>query len=394
MAAAADILLGKTSPRPSEDREFDLLLSCCADQHKPHDLSTVLKSPLNWERVLELAQHHRVFPALFTALQNHRVLPPAVQRVFAKNFQQHALKTLRFSAELKSILGKFAEHGIEVLAHKGLVLAQHLFGDPAMRQFGDLDFLMRPADVVRARVALQDLGYRPKLHLSPRQEKAYLHAGYEYVFGPAADPSLVEIQWRVVPRFYSVELDMEALFSRSREITFEGQMVRTLGKEDLMLVLCVHAAKHEWNQLGMIRDIAKLASFDLDWHLIEVEMRRLGILRIGLISLLLARNLLGFRIPHFKYDQAELSTSEKFANCFEQRLRCNLEESPESLRYFRGMIELRERWRDRVRFGWRLASTPNVGEWKSFDIPDSLFWLYRGARAGRLVGRLMRSSKN
>ena len=388
MAAAAEILLGKTNLRPSEDLEFDLLLSCCADQFKPHDLSAVLKSPLNWERILELAQHHRVFPALFSALQNHRVLPPAVQRVLTKNFQQHALKTLRFSAELKSILGKFAEHGIEVLAHKGPVLAQYLFGDPAMRQFGDLDFLIRPADVVRARVALEDLGYRPKLHVSERQEKAYLHAGYEYVFGAAADPSLVEIQWRVVPRFYSVELDMEGIFSRSREIMFEGQTVRTIAKEDLMLVLCVHAAKHEWNLLGMIRDIAKLASFDHDWHLIEGEMSRLGIRRIGLISLLLARNLLGFRMPHFRYDPAELSTSEKFASCFAQKLRCNLEESAESLRYFRGMIELRERWRDRVRFGWRLASTPNVGEWQSVKIPDSVFPLYRLVRGARLLRRV------
>jgi hypothetical protein len=70
-----------------------------------------------------------------------------------------------------------------------------------------------------------------------------------------------------VPRFYSIDFDMKALFSRSIECDLDGLRLRCVGGEDLMLVLCVHAAKHEWAQLGMLRDIAALALLDLDWGL-------------------------------------------------------------------------------------------------------------------------------
>jgi Uncharacterised nucleotidyltransferase len=68
---------------------------------------------------------------------------------------------------------------------------------------------------------------------------------------------------------------MEPLFQRSVEYEFEGMRARTLCNEDLMLVLCVHAAKHEWFQLGMVRDIAALARLELDWQWTMFEAGRL-----------------------------------------------------------------------------------------------------------------------
>src|SRR5207244_5452159 len=186
----------------------------------------------------------------------------------------------------------FADREIQALAHKGLVLAHLLYGDAAMRQFGDLDFLVRASDIARAQAALRELGYEPRLclQLSPRQEKAYLRSGYEYVFGLNAEKNLVELQWQILPRFYSVEFDFDELFQRSVEVEVQGARFRTLASEDLMLVLCVHAAKHEWAQLGMIRDIATLARFELDGRGREAEATRLGILRILGTSILLARH--------------------------------------------------------------------------------------------------------
>src|SRR5438270_6063646 len=134
-----------------------------------------------------------------------------------------------------------------------------------MRDFGDLDFLVKTSDIRRACAALQDLGYVPKLALSPRQHQEYWHIGYEYVFGTAAEPNIIELQWQIVPRLYSINLNMDMLFQRSVQCEFEGVGTRTLCNEDLMLVLCIHAAKHEWSQLGIVRDIATLVRLELDW---------------------------------------------------------------------------------------------------------------------------------
>jgi hypothetical protein len=365
--------------------EFELLLACLrrsSDGELP--LDAILALPLNWDRVLHLADHHRVLPALHSVLRRRDAVPASIRSAIAARFERQQLRGLRFTAELARISRKFQHHAIQALSHKGAVLGQLLYRDPAMRQFGDLDFLVRAADVSRARSALEDLGYAPKIQLSPRQEKEYLRSGYEYVFGLNADHNLVEMQWQIVPRFYSVSFDMEALFSRSIDLEMDGLKLRLLGREDLMLVLCVHAAKHEWAHLGMIRDIATLAGFNLDWGWINAEASRLGIARILTISLLLARNLLGQTPPaERRYDEAE-----ELAAVVEAGLVRGQDPQPESAAYFRLMMRTRERRQDRAHLIWRLVTTPSVGEWQAVRLPDAIFLLYRGVRALRLLRRL------
>ncbi len=65
------------------------------------------------------------------------------------------------------------------------------------------------------------------------------------------------------------------------------------------------------------------------------------------------------------------------------------EYNTESISYFRLMMDLRERRRDRVRFLRRLVFTPSVGEWSAIRLPGALFPLYRVVRAVRLAKRLL-----
>jgi hypothetical protein len=62
---------------------------------------------------------------------------------------------------------------------------------------------------------------------------------------------------------------------------------------------------------------------------------------------------------------------------------------PESMAYFRLMVALRERRRDRFSFWWRLLFTPGAGEWSAVKLPVPLFPLYRVVRIFRLAERLM-----
>jgi hypothetical protein len=296
---------------------------------------------------------------------------------------------LQFTAELKKIAGCFEQHGTAFLAHKGPALAQVLYGDPAMRQFGDLDLLVKAQDVPRARTALLELDYEPRLRLSPRQEKSYLRSAYEYVFGLNSERTLVELQWQIVPRFCSINFDIDALFERSIEIEVDGAGLRTLGYEDQMLVLCVHAAKHEWAQLGMLRDILTLTKFDLDWTWIVTEARRLGILKIVQVSLLALRDLFLVELPEAVESMPAFAGAAQLARTVVMKLQKDHEADTESLQYFRAQLQTRERWRDRGQFIWRLATTPSVQEWEAIRIPDSFFALYRGLRIARLMRKLV-----
>jgi hypothetical protein len=91
-----------------------------------------------------------LIPAMHAALTGMNGVPSTV-RVRA---HKHAWRVLHFTVELMKIARCFEQRGIEFLAHKGPVLGQLLYGNPAMRQFGDLDVMVRPRDFALAKDAL------------------------------------------------------------------------------------------------------------------------------------------------------------------------------------------------------------------------------------------------
>jgi len=393
----ADILSSqRKSPPPSISQivsahagsqlpEFELLRSCCRGEQ---NVLRAFSRNLGWDQVFEQASYHRVLPALYRALQGRPEVPASIQSALRARYLRHCQRVMRFSAELAAILEHFKGERIPVIAQKGPALAHLLYGDSTMREFGDLDLLVSAPDVPRAVLALNQLGYVKYLQLSPRQEEAYLRSGYEYVFGRGTERNLVELQWNLLPKFYAIDINIEELFARSREQEFDGCRARVLGPEDQLIFLCIHAAKHQWTRLGMVQDIAALAGFDLDWDWVIGNARRSGTLRIVLISLQCAQEVLGCGLPRAITTAPEMSAAQRFVSRINENIETMHETSPESIAYFRFMIEVRERRIDQARFVWRLAMTPSVHEWRAIGIPDPLFPLYSLVRARRLARRL------
>jgi Uncharacterised nucleotidyltransferase len=381
-------------PAIGSSSEVDLLLACCADpcgDEHGERIRSILSRPLDWERMLRLVDHHRVVPQVYSELSALSHLVP-VQHLNAirLRYEDNARKTLWFTGELVRIVGHLESVGIKALPYKGPVLAQTLYGEVTRRQFSDLDILTLPTDVLKAKAALHDLGYKTAIELAPRIETAYVKTGYEYSFSAAHRSNLLELQWRILPRFYSIDFDVADFFERSDEIVVGGCRMRTLRAEDLLLVLCVHAAKHLWVQLSWLCDIAQLVKTGrLDWNVIQDEARRLGIERIVSLNLLLAQKLLGSQSHSSRQTwafQKDPSTAvlDEILRIIERGTHCDTE----SLSYFRLMMRLREHWQDRARLLWRLTVTPSVSEWSAIQLPQPLQPLYRLLRLSRLAKRL------
>jgi hypothetical protein len=374
--------------------EFDLLLACCADPRGDEHgerIHNILLRPLDWERMLRLVDHHRVVPQVYSELSALSDLIPVEHlNALRLRYEDNARKTLWFTGELVRIVGHLESMGIKALPYKGPVLAQTLYGEVTRRQFGDLDILILPTDVLKAKAALHDLGYEPAIELAPRIETAYVKTGYEYSFSAVHGSNLLELQWQVLPRFYSIDFDVADFFERADEIVIGDRQVPTIRGEDLLLVLCVHAAKHVWVQLSWLCDIAQLVrTRQLDWNAIHDEARRLGIERIVSLNLLLAQKLLGS--PLHSSRQTWAFQKDPSTAVLDEILRIIERSAPydtESLSYFRLMMRLRERWQDRGRLLWRLTVTPSVSEWSVVQLPQPLQPLYRLLRLSRLAKRL------
>ena len=183
---------------------------------------------------------------------------------------------------------------------------------------------------------------------------------------------------------------MQEMFARAVQVELGGRWVKCVAPEDLLLTLCVHAAKHAWIRLCWLRDIAAAVSrLSLDWQLVHKRAAGLGILRIVGVTLVLAHQLLGADLPDSAWTGCEGDrTIASLGFEIAAHMPAAEEFRTESPEYFKLMLRLRERTGDRLRFAGRLALTPSVGEWQSVRLPSALFPLYRLVRVIRLAKRL------
>jgi hypothetical protein len=375
-------------------REFELLCACSGVElslERSGRIANCTASEINWDELLRQAEHHGVAPLLARNLRAHgRGVPANIEQSLRSGFEANIRRNLWFASELVRILQHFDEKAIRTVPYKGPVLAESVYGDLALRRFSDLDFLVAPSDFSRAKQALGELGYEPSVSLTPAAERVVLQTGYELSFDSAAGKYLVELQWGLLPHFYSVDLSANDLLQRSGRTVLGGKEVPSLSPEDLLLVLCLHAAKHFWMRLIWISDIAEtLRSQTLDYGVVFSRARELGIVRVLGVSFWLARNVLGSAIPQQAEDLVGADPQiEVLGKLFAGRLASSATYDFESTEYFRLVLALRERRRDRVRYLWRLVWTPGPGEVAAVQLPGPLSPLYRVVRIVRLLRKL------
>jgi hypothetical protein len=379
--------------------EWSILLAACSAQPREQKLARLrslllLQQQIHWKSLFSLADRQGTQPLLYQALLGVQDRVPSEEMLWLKqSYLTNLRKTLLLSGELIRILDHLSALGVEVMPYKGLALAEALYSDTTLRQSGDIDLLIHAQDLPRARKAIGGFGYAPHVPLTEEQEAAYLQSGYECAFDSAAGRNLLEVQWAIQPRFYAIDFDMDGLFQRAMTVTIAEHPIRTPSYSDLLLILSAHAAKHVWNRLVWLCDIAQLINLPtLDWNWIASQARELGIVRILWVTMLTAKRLLDVSIPPAA--QANLpqdSAAPAFVDEVVGHVTSEANYNFESFAYFRLMMRLRERTADQLRFLQRLALTPGPSEWQAVHLPRSLFPLYRLVRLSRLAARLVRA---
>lgn len=174
-----------------------------------------------------------------------------------------AAHTLKRAADLHVVLAALERVGIDALAFKGPTLAALLYERLDRVASGDLDVLVRRADIERAVTALATVGYRPDSAV------ALSLPGNNEMLLRCEGRTDVDLHWALSPPYF-FPFDLEGAFGRAQTVRLIGQEFRTLGNEDLFVGLVIHHSRHCWDNDGWIRDISLLlANRQLDWALID-----------------------------------------------------------------------------------------------------------------------------
>lgn len=362
------------------------------------------REAVEWEPILQLARDHRVTPLLYAHLKGAEAgaIPSDVLAMLREEFQENAARTLRLAAELRRILDLLAQEGITAVSFKGLTLAAAYYGNLALREAGDIDLLIHRADIVKARRILLDRGFRPIFPtaseaearylsaLTGERERSYLLSHCEHHLIDDDGNVNVDLHWAITLREFSLPLDAEGLWSRLQTTTLAGKPTPTLGAEDLLFVLCVNGGKDCWRRLDRVCDVAQVLHTrpEMEWERVVSEAKRVGGLRILLLGLLLASDLLGAVLPEII--ARELAADPAVGRLADEVAQTMLRQpSPdEPSRAAMSLFHLRLRERKRDRLAYCVAHLrPGVGDWVSLPLPRGLSFLYYLIRPFRLLGR-------
>ena len=371
-----------------------LRAACSAGVAEEKSVHLPSSDTIQWHSLFALAEDHGVLPLLCRTLANDpSKIPPHELSLLKQRYQVNLHKTLLLSRELIRIVDSLSGVGIDVIPYKGLTLAETIYGDVALRQAGDIDLLIRRQDFPAIRKALCGIGYSPHQQFAERHVNSYLKSGYECAFDSAAGANLLELQWAIQPRFYAVDIEVDELFQRTQNLNLAGHSMKVLGLEDLLIVLCLHAAKHAWARLIWLCDIARTAQrSDINWQIVASRAEKFGITRILRVSLMLSELVLYAKISSLADTglPKDVKAGELVREMASQ-VAAETRSDVESLGYFRLMLQLRERVSDRFRFLWRLMLTPGPGEWDALRLPEPLFPIYRLVRLCRVAARLVKA---
>jgi hypothetical protein len=285
--------------------EQRVLLLASRDRWDARSLDTIaelIAAGLDWTTLVSLALHHRVAAALLQPLRQPAVrplVPDDIATALAHYVDTARERNQYLASELAAMLSALADAGVEALPLKGAVLGELLYRDLGQRPPGDIDFLVRRRDVTRTCEVLESSGYRRVGTAGIRtavQHEVYRQYQCEYVFVRDAPTIIVEPHWAVAQHVRALDLDYEAQFAHAQPAVLAGIPVRVHAPDDLLLLLCVHGTKHEWERLGWIRDLAALleqaSALGLDLERALDHARRQGCARIVLAGLEVARQLL------------------------------------------------------------------------------------------------------
>lgn len=369
-----------SSQRSDLDPEQTLIRSICAAGLVRAGKQSIETDGVDWTKFMLLARRHRIVPVIWRSIAavRDRNLPPKVLRELKEADQQNALSALQSAAHLVKIVTALSAAGISSLPLKGVALAALQYGDIAGRFVGDIDLLVSPEHLARANAIMGELGYARisndtrAIIRQPFQESTdfRLHSMHLSV-----DGAIIELHFQLHFNPAILSVDVAEIVASGPRTTFGKASLPSMPADLQFVFLATHGARHEWERLQWIYDIALMVDRASDaevrsW-LATAERHRLT--NPVIQGMVLAQRMFGIALP----EEVELAYRRSL------RIRYMVQRASRSVS--RGPATPSDVAHDRPKLGRRLYRMCVTGR------PDYLWHELRNGM-GALAGRMTKSA--
>lgn len=311
---------------------FAIVLLCARTELTPEQqktLQNLLARDPDWNWLLDLALHHRVYPLVFSNMMKYApaAMPAPVRTAFGDAFEENRRRMMVLTAELLRLSTALEDAGIPSVPLKGPALAWSAYQNLALRPAGDLDILIEPEKVFAALEVLRAAGYSVILREAGAVAKADQEAAvrkylYHFILVNEQTDAVVELHFNLSPAKMPYKITPAAIIERAETCRIGGADIRVMNTEDNFLFLCLHGGKHAWSRLEWLTGVAEfLRGHPVDERSVSKLAAERGMLRPLLLGAALIERLIDPRlVPYLSTKANSAGTIRKLCDRVEQRL--------------------------------------------------------------------------
>lgn len=364
------------------NNELSFLIACCKVEPSVEDIERI-HTYVNSERLdinalISLANQHGVLPLVYKTIknivENDSSLNAEILTVLKTHYLSISQRNMLMSAELIRIMKLFEDNSIKAFAFKGPALAQMAYGDITLRQYCDLDIMVKKEDIYKIDRLLKDRGYQRIVKLSPIQEKVYIQNTKDLGFYHKKNGLHLEIHWSLFNKDYPLQFDSDNIWKDLQTIKINQEEIKTFPIEELLPYLCIHGSKHLWDRIEWIKDIDLLIrKQNIDWETVMKKIDGSGFEVMICLGLFLAMHVFKAPLPKNIIDHiADIKVLDTLSDFVLQNW-----ESPKNMfQRTHAMLKFFPDIKKKSLYLHNILIKPSLNDYWFIDLPKPLYFGY------------------
>ncbi len=175
--------------------------------------------------------------------KNKKLIPNEIIFQIEQSYLQTINRSILLLGHYSNAANALQSHEIDVIALKGIYLTEHLYLKIGLRQFSDIDILIRPNNAQKAVEILKSLGYRYRKSVPVSD---YIREKSDFVHLPPMSLNGVSIELHIklhreVEKF---KMNMDRVFASKISANINGNEGYALDTPHQIIHVALHAHKH------------------------------------------------------------------------------------------------------------------------------------------------------
>lgn len=341
----------------------------------------------NPHELIELSFKHGILPIFYYKVKNHSFIEKEIINEMKFIYESIARKNMQLSSQLIKISRALNKKNIDFIAYKGPTLAFSAYKDITLRQYQDIDLLIKKDDIKKVSLLLSNNNYLYTVKKELLDNETYINSYYNCEFTHKTNKVRAELHWKLFKSNYCDDFTESELFSYVDNVTINKHTIPTFTNEFLLLYLCIHGTKHRWERIEWVFDLHLLVTNNnINWHKLEQLSTNINSKNMLKLGLYMTNKLFGTKINLFEeFDNKIIKLYETTLLLENPNFDTNMSETTYNLNKLKFNILLQENIRLKIKFLFNTFFKISYLDIAAFNIKDKYSYLYFILRPVRLI---------